>query len=84
MRSTTTAASKRGGRGEGPEVLPNGDMRKGRKMVYRVYKGYAGTKCIRKFDNLQEAQMWCWSRDREEPYRIEWEYENGDKRRMWV
>lgn len=40
-------------------------------MTYRVYKGYKGTKCIRKFDNLDDAQMWCWVRE-SGPYRIEW------------
>lgn len=41
-------------------------------MTYRVYKGYTGTKCVRKFKNLQDAQTWCWVRDHTEPYRIEW------------
>lgn len=41
-------------------------------MTYRVYKGYTGTKCVKKFDSLQDAQTWCWVRDRTEPYRIEW------------
>lgn len=47
-------------------------------MTYRVYKGYKGTKCIRKFDNLDDAQMWCWVRE-SGPYRIEWT-EPADKR----
>jgi hypothetical protein len=41
-------------------------------MAYRVYRGYSGRKCIRRFDSLDDAQMWCWSRDRVDPYRIEW------------
>jgi hypothetical protein len=41
-------------------------------MTYRIYKGYGGTKCVRKFENLEDAQMWCWVRDHDEPYRIEW------------
>ena len=41
-------------------------------MSYRIYKGYRGTKCIRKFDSLEDAQMWCVIRDHTEPYRIEW------------
>lgn len=45
-----------------------------REPVYKVYKGYKGKRCIKKFDDLIEAQMWCWSKDKEEPYRIEWQY----------
>lgn len=41
-------------------------------MTFKVYNGYMGTKCIKKFDNLQDAQTWCWIRDRKEPYRVEW------------
>lgn len=50
-------------------------------MAYRIYKGYTGTKCIRKFDNLDDAKMWCWLKDRgEEPYRIEWVEEADEER----
>ena len=48
-------------------------------MTYRIYKGYTGTKCVKKFDNLRDAQMWCWVRDHDEPYRIEW-VEPADER----
>ena len=49
-------------------------------MVYRIYKGYTGTKCVRKFDNLEDAQMWCWVRDGVDPYRIEWVEEADEDR----
>lgn len=42
-------------------------------MSYRVYKAYSGTnKCVRKFDSLDEAKTWCWTRDNGATYRIEW------------
>lgn len=42
-------------------------------MTYRVFTTN-GTKCIRKFDNLDDAKSFCWLRDGN-GYRIEWQYE---------
>lgn len=54
------------------------------QMQYRVYKAN-GTRCIRKFDTLDEAQGWCWTRDTGETYRIEWQYpDEGEPRRLYV
>lgn len=48
-------------------------------MTFRIYKGYTGTKCVRNFDSLEDAQTWCIVRDRKETYRIEW-VEPADER----
>ena len=39
-------------------------------MAFKVYKGFHGTKCVRKFDVLEDAQTWC--NIHENMYRIEW------------
>ena len=39
------------------------------KLQFRVYK-LNGTKCIRKFDSLGEAQSWVWVH--EDLYRVDW------------
>lgn len=39
------------------------------KIEFKVYK-LNGTKCIRKFDSLEEAQSWVWVH--EDLYRIDW------------
>ena len=44
-------------------------------MIYRVFKSN-GSKCIRKFESLQEAQEWCWTVDTGCYYRIDFQYEN--------
>ena len=42
-------------------------------MTYRVFKSN-GSKCIRKFDSIDEAKAWCWSVDTGCAYRIEYQY----------
>ena len=49
-------------------------------MVYRVFTTN-GSKCIRKFESLEEAQVWCWVKDVDHGYRIEWQYEGESKPR---
>ena len=41
-------------------------------MWFRIYKGRYGTKCIRKFDNLEDAEYYLNVRDLKCIYRIEW------------
>lgn len=50
---------------------------------YRVYEGYTSKRCIREFASKDDAMMWCWSRDHDDPYRIEWD-ENGKTKKMFV
>lgn len=48
------------------------------EIKYRVYK-VGGVRCVRKFDSMEEAKAWCWTREPKkghEGYRIEWQYEN--------
>ena len=52
-------------------------------MTYRVFEGYTSKRCIREFTSKDDAMMWCWSRDRNDPYRIEWT-ENGRTKKMFV
>lgn len=53
-------------------------------MTYKVYKAN-GTKCIKKFENIDEAHEWCWLKDNGNEYRIEFQYENEDTpRRIYV
>lgn len=40
-------------------------------MEFKVY-GIDGTKCIRKFKSLEDAQSWAWTVDTGKAYRIEW------------
>lgn len=47
------------------------------KMQYRVYEAN-GTRCIRKFDSLDEAQAWCWTVDTGKGYRIDFQYDGED------
>lgn len=49
-------------------------------MEYRVYKAN-GSKCIRKFEKLEDAQAWCWTVDTGKAYRIEWQYDDEDSPR---
>lgn len=39
-------------------------------MTYRVFK-FDGTKCIRKFDSIEDAKTWCYTVNTGETYRIE-------------
>ena len=54
-------------------IVSNARIRKETTMkaalTFRVYK-INGTKCIRKFDNLEEAQSWVWVH--EDLYRVDW------------
>lgn len=53
-------------------------------MTYRVYTEN-GTKCIRKFDSLDEAKRWCMVRDTGKTYRIEFQYEGEESpRRIYM
>lgn len=53
-------------------------------MTYRVFKSN-GTKCIRKFENIEDAKAWCWTVDTGCVYRIEWQYENeSSPRRLFI
>ena len=53
-------------------------------MIFRVFKSN-GTKCIRKFDSIEEAKVWCWTMDVDHRYRIEWQYEGeSSPRRLFV
>lgn len=49
-------------------------------MTYRIYKRN-GIKCIRKFDNLDDAKTWVWLREDCSQYRIEFQYENESEPR---
>lgn len=48
-------------------------------MTYRVYKRN-GTKCIKKFESIEDAKRWCWCRANSNPnlYRIEFQYEGEE------
>lgn len=53
-------------------------------MTYRVFKSN-GTKCIRKFENIEDAKAWCWTVGTGCLYRIEWQYENeSNPRRLFI
>lgn len=53
-------------------------------MTYRIYKAN-GSKCIRKFESLDEAKEWCWLTETGNYYRIEWQYEDeASPRRMYI
>ena len=53
-------------------------------MTYRVFKSN-GTKCIRKFESIDEAQEWCWTANASHSYRIEFQYEGeSEPRRIFV
>lgn len=54
------------------------------RAMYKVYEGYLGKRCVRVFDRIEDAQIWCWSKDRDEPYRIEWVTEDGSKRHQFI
>lgn len=54
------------------------------KMQYRVYEAN-GTRCIRKFDSIDEAQEWCWTVDTGKSYRIEFQYDGEEApRRVYM
>lgn len=48
-------------------------------VIYKVYSA-RGSKCIRKFNDIDEAKEWCWLKERE--YRIELVYEGESKPRV--
>lgn len=50
-------------------------------MTYRVFKSN-GTKCIRKFESIDEAKAWCWTMNTGHSYRIEWQYEDESNPRV--
>lgn len=41
-------------------------------MEFKIYKGRYGTKCVRKFSSLEEAEHYLNTRDLDCIYRIEW------------
>ena len=54
------------------------------KMQYRVYE-MNGTRCIRKFDSIDEASEWCMVVDTGKSYRIEFQYDGEEApRRIYM
>lgn len=51
-------------------------------MTCKIYK-LNGTRCIRKFDSIEDAQRWCWTVNTGDNYRIEVTV-NGSVRNLYV
>jgi hypothetical protein len=53
------------------------------KAEYRVYEAN-GTRCIRKFESLDDAKAWAWTVATGKSYRIEWAEEDGRANRVFA